>query len=531
MGKPEVTIVILGQTDHGKSTLTAAISKAVSRKYGLSDAVSYSEIANYRIAVVKCETPDRIYKLVDFAMQQDLPRPLIDGTIRADGAILVVSAFDGPMTQTREQVMLAHHLGIPSVTLVLTKCDLVYDEELLDLVEMDVRELLDMYGYDGDNAEVIYGRRLDSPGPADENEILHVVDCLDRTVSPALKKEHQPFLMAVEDAFSVTGRGVIATGKVERGMLRIGDELDLVGLGYETGKGVVTGIEQYRKMLETARPGDNIGVLLRGINKDEVERGRVLADQGSIYAHTQFSALIYVFTNREGGLRIPIGDAEYDDFYFRTTEVTGVIRLLEDRVMIMPGDYDFINVELLHPMAMEKGTRFAIRIQGRMIATGVVIDHDGLEATYSQSTMRKMTKSLMSEAEEADPGSAAQEIRPTTEVPQQRKEPEEKSTEKPAEKMTASASETPLPHPEAASPQDDELDDEINDLRAEEVRECEEAAKLGDVDAQYLMGMIYEAGMGGKDPDLNKAVYWYTKAAEHGSEEAREELRRLGLED
>ncbi len=188
------------------------------------------------------------------------------------------------------------------------------------------------------------------------------------------------------------------------------------------------------------------------------------------------------------------------------------------------------NVELLRPMAMEKGTRFAIRSQGRMIATGVVIDHDGREATYSQSTMRKMLKSLMIEAEEADPGSAAQEIRPTTEVPQVQKEVEEKTTEKPAEKMTASASETPLPQPETASTQDDELDDEKNDLRAEEVRECEEAAKLGDVDAQYLMGMIYEQGMG-TDRDLIKAVYWYTKAAEHGSEEAREELRRLGLED
>ena len=380
--KPHVNIGTIGHVDHGKTTLTAAISKILAGKNG-NEAVDFANIdkapeerergITINTAHIEYSTEKRHYAHVDCPGHADYVKNMITGAAQMDGAILVIAATDGPMAQTREHILLARQVGVPRMVVFLNKCDMVDDEELLDLVEMEVRELLSEYGYDGDNTPIIRGSALkalegDEKYIESINELMNAVDEWIPTPERDIDK---PFLMSIEDVFTITGRGTVVTGRVERGQLKLNDEVEIVGLR-DTQKTVVTGIEMFRKTLDYAEAGDNAGVLLRGISRDDVERGQVLAKPGSVHPHKKFKASVYVLSKEEGGRHTPFFSNYRPQFYFRTTDVTGVIELPEGTEMVMPGDNVDMTVELIAPVAIEQGTKFSIREGGRTVGAGNV---------------------------------------------------------------------------------------------------------------------------------------------------------------
>ena len=388
--KPHVNIGTIGHVDHGKTTTTAAITKYLSllgranfEAYDAIDSAPEEKARGITIntAHVEYETENRHYAHVDCPGHADYVKNMITGAAQMDGAILVVSAADGPMPQTREHILLARQVGVKYIVVYLNKCDMVDDPELLDLVEMEVRDLLTEYGFPGDDIPVIKGSSLKvlestSKDPNDEvyKPIKELMDAVDSYIPTPERPVDQPFLMPIEDIFSITGRGTVATGRVERGEVKVSDEVEIVGLSTEKKKSVVTGVEMFRKLLDQAEAGDNIGVLLRGIQRTDIERGQVLSKPGSIHPHTKFSAQVYVLTKEEGGRHTPFFNGYRPQFYFRTTDVTGVIELAAGTEMVMPGDNIDMTIELITPIAIEKGLRFAIREGGRTVGSGVVAD-------------------------------------------------------------------------------------------------------------------------------------------------------------
>ena len=383
--KPHVNIGTIGHVDHGKTTLTAAITKTLHERYQLGEAVDFANIdkapeerergITISTAHVEYETPNRHYAHVDCPGHADYVKNMITGAAQMDGAILVCSATDGPMPQTREHILLSRQVGVPYIVVFLNKCDMVDDEELLELVEMEVRELLNEYEFPGDDTPIIRGsalKALEDPSSEWGDKIVELFEQIDEYIPAPERDVDKPFLMPVEDVFSITGRGTVATGRVERGVLKVQDEVELVGLTEEPRKVVVTGVEMFRKLLDSAQAGDNIGALLRGVQRDEIERGQVLAKPGSVNAHTKFMAEIYVLKKEEGGRHTPFFDGYRPQFYFRTTDVTGTIKLPEGMEMVMPGDHIDMNVELITQVAMDEGLRFAIREGGRTVGSGVV---------------------------------------------------------------------------------------------------------------------------------------------------------------
>ena len=388
--KPHVNIGTIGHIDHGKTTLTAAITKYLAMQ-GKAEYTDYSSIdkapeerergITINTAHVEYETEKRHYAHVDCPGHADYIKNMITGAAQMDGAILVIAASDGPMAQTREHLLLARQVNVPSVLVFLNKCDQVDDEELLELVEMEVRELLDFYGFPGDDTPIIRGSALNAlvsdstdPNAPEYQCIKELMDAVDEWIPTPDRKEDMPFLMPVEDVFTISGRGTVATGRVERGVLKLNEKVEIVGLQDEKRETVVTGIEMFHKLLDYAEAGDNIGALLRGVAKTEIERGQVLSAPGSIHPHTKFTGQVYVLTKDEGGRHTPFFNNYRPQFYFRTTDVTGVITLPEGTEMCMPGDNVDMKVELITPIAIENGLRFAIREGGRTVGSGVVID-------------------------------------------------------------------------------------------------------------------------------------------------------------
>ena len=383
--KPHVNIGTIGHVDHGKTTLTAAITKTLHERYPLGEAVDFANIdkapeerergITISTAHVEYETPNRHYAHVDCPGHADYVKNMITGAAQMDGAILVVSATDGPMPQTREHILLSRQVGVPYIVVFLNKCDMVDDEELLELVEMEIRELLDEYEFPGDDTPIIRGsalKALEDPSSVWGDKIVELFEIIDEYIPAPERDVDKPFLMPVEDVFSITGRGTVATGRVERGQLKVQDEVEIVGLTEESRKVVVTGIEMFRKLLDSAEAGDNIGALLRGVQRTDIERGQVLAKPGSVNAHTKFTAEIYVLKKEEGGRHTPFFDGYRPQFYFRTTDVTGACKLPEGTEMVMPGDNITIEVDLINKICVEEGLRFAIREGGRTVASGVV---------------------------------------------------------------------------------------------------------------------------------------------------------------
>ena len=380
--KPHVNIGTIGHVDHGKTTLTAAISKVLSKK-GLAEQVDFDNIdkapeerergITINTAHIEYQTDKRHYAHVDCPGHADYVKNMITGAAQMDGAILVIAATDGPMAQTREHILLARQVGVPRMVVFLNKCDMVDDAELLDLVEMEVRELLSSYGFDGDNTPIIRGSALKAlEGDATyEEKIMELMSAVDEWIPTPERDTDKPFLMSIEDVFTITGRGTVVTGRVERGELKLNEEVEIVGIK-DTKKTTVTGIEMFRKQLDSAQAGDNAGVLLRGITRDEVERGQVLAKPGTVTPHTKFEAEVYVLSKEEGGRHTPFFSNYRPQFYFRTTDVTGVIELPSGTEMVMPGDNTNMTVELIHPIAIENGTKFSIREGGRTVGSGVV---------------------------------------------------------------------------------------------------------------------------------------------------------------
>ena len=387
--KPHVNIGTIGHIDHGKTTLTAAITKYLALQGG-AEYTDYSSIdkapeerergITINTAHVEYETAKRHYAHVDCPGHADYIKNMITGAAQMDGAILVIAATDGPMAQTREHLLLARQVNVPSVLVFLNKCDQVDDEELLELVEMEVRELLDFYGFPGDDTPIIRGSALNAlisessdPAAPEYACIKELMDAVDEWIPTPDRKEDMPFLMPVEDVFTISGRGTVATGRVERGVLNLNEKVEIVGLSDEKRETTVTGIEMFHKLLDYAEAGDNIGALLRGVAKTEIERGQVLSKPGSIHPHTKFVGQVYVLTKDEGGRHTPFFNNYRPQFYFRTTDVTGIISLPEGTEMCMPGDNVDMNVELITPIAIETGLRFAIREGGRTVGSGVVI--------------------------------------------------------------------------------------------------------------------------------------------------------------
>ena len=380
--KPHCNIGTIGHVDHGKTTLTAAISSHLAGKNG-NEKVDFANIdkapeerergITINTAHIEYSTANRHYAHVDCPGHADYVKNMITGAAQMDGAILVVAATDGVMPQTREHILLARQVGVPYIVVFLNKTDLVDDPELIDLVEMDVRELLNSYGYPGDETPIIRGSaRLALDGdPEAEKAILELMDAVDTYIPDPVRSNDLPFLLPIEDVLTITGRGTVVTGRVERGMLKLNDEVEIVGIK-PTKKSVVTGIEMFRKLLDFAEAGDNVGVLLRGVNRDEVVRGQVLAKPGSVTPHTKFVASVYVLTKEEGGRHTAFLSNYRPQFYFRTTDITGVITLPADVEMVMPGDNVTLTVELIHPVAIEKGTKFSIREGGRTVGAGTV---------------------------------------------------------------------------------------------------------------------------------------------------------------
>ncbi|WP_274365226.1 elongation factor Tu [Paenibacillus thermotolerans] len=382
--KPHVNIGTIGHVDHGKTTLTAAITTVLSKKYG-GAAVAFDQIdkapeerergITISTAHVEYETPNRHYAHVDCPGHADYVKNMITGAAQMDGAILVVSAADGPMPQTREHILLSRQVGVPYIVVFMNKCDMVEDEELLELVEMEIRDLLNEYEFPGDDTPIVRGsarEALQNPDGEWANKIVELFEQIDTYIPTPERDIDKPFLMPVEDVFTITGRGTVATGRVERGAVKVGDEVEIIGLAEETRKTVVTGVEMFRKLLDSAQAGDNIGALLRGVDRKDIERGQVLAKTGSVKPHTNFTAQIYVLTKEEGGRHKPFFTGYRPQFYFRTTDVTGIINLPEGTEMVMPGDNITVTVELIAPIAIEEGTRFAIREGGRTVGAGAV---------------------------------------------------------------------------------------------------------------------------------------------------------------
>ncbi len=380
--KPHVNIGTIGHVDHGKTTLTAAITKRQAEKFG-GEFVDYANIdkapeerergITINTAHVEYQTEKRHYAHVDCPGHADYVKNMITGAAQMDGAILVIAATDGPMAQTREHILLSRQVGVPRMVVFMNKCDQVDDEELLDLVEMEIRSLLDEYGFDGDNTPIIRGSALKAleGDPKYVAAIDELMDAVDEWIPTPERDNEKPFLMSIEDVFTITGRGTVVTGRVERGQLKLNDEVEIVGIK-PTKKTVVTGIEMFRKQLDYAEAGDNAGVLLRGISREEVERGQVLAKPGTVTPHTTFKAEVYVLSKEEGGRHTPFFANYRPQFYFRTTDVTGVIELPAGVDMVMPGDNVTITVELIHPIAIENGTKFSIREGGRTVGAGSV---------------------------------------------------------------------------------------------------------------------------------------------------------------
>ena len=387
--KPHVNIGTIGHVDHGKTTLTAAITKTLSLGNGNVESLAYDQIDNapeerargitINTRHVEYETATRHYAHVDCPGHADYVKNMITGAAQMDGAILVVAASDGPMQQTREHILLARQVGVPAIVVYMNKCDLVDDEELLELVEMDIRDLLSQYDFPGDDTPVVRGSAREAlistntdPSAPEYECILELMENVDDFIPTPERKSDLPFLMPVEDVFSITGRGTVATGRVERGTVKVGDEVELVGLSDESRKTTVTGVEMFKKLLPQAEAGDNIGALLRGIQKNEIERGQVLCKPGTVKPHTKFVGQVYVLTEKEGGRKKPFLAGYRPQFYFRTTDVTGVISLPDGVEMCRPGDNVDMTVELISAIAMEKGLRFAIREGGRTVGSGVV---------------------------------------------------------------------------------------------------------------------------------------------------------------
>jgi elongation factor Tu len=383
--KPHVNVGTIGHIDHGKTTLTGAIL-AVQAQKGFAQFKSYADIAKggtvrdesktvtIAVAHVEYETAKRHYAHIDCPGHADFIKNMITGAAQMDGAILVVSAADGPMPQTREHVLLARQVGVPQLVVFLNKCDLVDDEELLELVELEIRELLSKYEFDGDNIHVVHGSALPAyQDPKDDEKtkcISALMDAIDDAIPEPVREEDKPFLMAIEDVFSIEGRGTVATGRVERGKVKVGEEVEIIGLR-DSRKTICTGVEMFRKLLDEGKAGDNVGCLLRGVKRDDIERGQVLAKPGSINPHTKFEAEVYCLSKDEGGRHTPFFSGYRPQFYFRTTDVTGTANLV-DAEMCMPGDNVRLSVELLKPIAMDDGVRFAIREGGRTVGSGVV---------------------------------------------------------------------------------------------------------------------------------------------------------------
>ncbi|MDR1155213.1 MAG: elongation factor Tu [Bacteroidales bacterium] len=383
--KPHVNIGTIGHVDHGKTTLTAAITTVLASK-GLSEIRSFDSIDNapeekergitINTAHVEYQTASRHYAHVDCPGHADYVKNMVTGAAQMDGAIIVVAATDGPMPQTREHILLARQVNVPKIVVFMNKVDLVDDEEMLDLVEMEMRELLSFYEYDGDNVPVIRGSALGglNAEPQWVEKIMELMDAVDTYIPIPPRENEKPFLMPVEDVFSITGRGTVATGRIETGIVNTGEEVEIVGLGAEKLKSVVTGVEMFRKILDRGEAGDNVGLLLRGIDKKEIKRGQVIAKPGSITPHTKFKAEVYVLKKEEGGRHTPFHNKYRPQFYLRTLDVTGEITLLEGREMVMPGDNVTITVELIYPVAINQGLRFAIREGGRTVGAGQVIE-------------------------------------------------------------------------------------------------------------------------------------------------------------
>ena len=385
--KPHVNIGTIGHVDHGKTTLTAAITRTLHEKYQLGEAVAFDNIdkapeerergITISTSHVEYETPNRHYAHVDCPGHADYVKNMITGAAQMDGAILVVAATDGPMPQTREHILLSRQVGVPYIVVFLNKCDMVDDEELLDLVEMEVRELLSEYDFPGDDTPIIRGsalKALEDPSSEWGDKIVELFEAIDSYIPEPERDNDKPFLMPVEDVFSITGRGTVATGRVERGVLKVGEEVEIIGLTEEKRKVVVTGLEMFRKLLDDAETGDNVGALLRGVQRNEIERGQVLAAPGSIHPHTKFKGQVYVLKKEEGGRHTPFFNGYRPQFYFRTTDVTGDLKLPEGTEMCMPGDNVIMEIELITPIAIEEGLRFAIREGGRTVGSGVVTE-------------------------------------------------------------------------------------------------------------------------------------------------------------
>ena len=382
--KTHANIGTIGHVDHGKTTLTAAIATVLAKRSGDGEARSYDQIDNapeekergitINTSHIEYETDKRHYAHVDCPGHADYVKNMITGAAQMDGGILVVSAADGPMPQTREHILLSRNVGVPALVVFLNKVDMVDDEELLELVEMEVRDLLSEYDFPGDDVPVIAGSALKAleGDEAYEDKIMELMEAVDTFIPTPERDSDKPFMMPVEDVFSITGRGTVATGRVERGQVRVGDEVEIVGIAEETAKTTVTGVEMFRKLLDYAEAGDNIGALLRGVAREDIQRGQVLAKAGTITPHTKFKAEVYVLTKEEGGRHTPFFTNYRPQFYFRTTDVTGVVELPEGTEMVMPGDNVTIDVELIHPIAIEDGTRFSIREGGRTVGSGVV---------------------------------------------------------------------------------------------------------------------------------------------------------------
>ena len=387
--KPHVNIGTIGHVDHGKTTLTAAITKTLSLQHGSVEFLAYDQIDNapeerargitINTRHVEYETDNRHYAHVDCPGHADYVKNMITGAAQMDGAILVVAGTDGPLQQTREHVLLARQVGVPAIVVFLNKCDIVDDEELLDLVEMEVRDLLSEYDFPGDDTPIVRGSAREALECSDTSldnaayaPILELMKAVDEYIPTPARNEDSPFLMPVEDVFSISGRGTVATGRVERGVIKMNETIEIVGLTEEKKQTVVTGIEMFHKLLDFAEAGDNIGALLRGVQKNEIERGQVLCKPGSIQPHTKFVGQVYVLTEKEGGRQKPFFSGYRPQFYFRTTDVTGIISLPADVEMCRPGDNVNMNVELITPIAIEKGLRFAIREGGRTVGSGVV---------------------------------------------------------------------------------------------------------------------------------------------------------------
>ncbi|GAC41072.1 elongation factor Tu [Paenibacillus popilliae] len=383
--KPHVNIGTIGHVDHGKTTLTAAITSVLTKKYGGGSAIAFDQIdkapeerergITISTSHVEYESATRHYAHVDCPGHADYVKNMITGAAQMDGAILVVSAADGPMPQTREHILLSRQVGVPYIVVFMNKCDMVEDEELLELVEMEIRDLLSEYEFPGDDTPIVRGsarEALQNPEGPWADKIIELFEQIDAYIPTPERDTDKPFLMPVEDVFSITGRGTVATGRVERGTVKVGDEIEIVGIQEETRKSVVTGVEMFRKLLDSAQAGDNIGALLRGVDRKDIERGQVLAKPGSVKPHTEFTAQVYVLTKEEGGRHKPFFTGYRPQFYFRTTDVTGIIELPEGTEMVMPGDNITVTVKLIAPIAIEEGTRFAIREGGRTVGAGAV---------------------------------------------------------------------------------------------------------------------------------------------------------------